>query len=72
MVMRRDFIDSYVTDKDDSVMLEREPLAEATTAGELMLFRHNGFWQCMDTARDWQLLNDLWDTGDAPWTRGLS
>lgn len=72
MVMRREFIDSYVMDKDDSVMLEREPLAEATAAGELMLFRHNGFWQCMDTARDWQLLNELWDSGDAPWTRGLS
>lgn len=68
MVMRREFIDRFIADKSDSVMLEREPLVEATAAGELMIFRHQGFWQCMDTARDWSLLNELWDTGKAPWT----
>jgi glucose-1-phosphate cytidylyltransferase len=67
MVMRREFIDHFIQGKDDTVMLEREPLAEATAAGELMLFRHNGFWQCMDTARDWALLNEVWDSGVAPW-----
>ena len=37
-----------------------------------MLYRHHGFWQCMDTMRDWELLNDLWERGDAPWaTREL-
>lgn len=70
MVMQREFIDRFVVDKDDDVMLEREPLAEATTAGELMLFRHGGFWQCMDTARDWALLNELWESGNAAWAEG--
>ena len=34
---------------------------------ELAVYEHDGFWQCMDTYRDWQLLNDLFDKGDAPW-----
>ena len=72
MVIRREFIDRFLGDKADDVMLEREPLAEATAAGELTLYRHHGFWQCMDTMRDWELLNDLWEQGDAPWaTREL-
>jgi len=70
MVIQRYFIDRFIADKDDEVMLEREPLAEATAAGELMLFRHGGFWQCMDTARDWSLLNELWESGNAPWAKG--
>ena len=71
MVVRRQFIDRFLADKDDLVMLEREPLAEATAAGEMMLYRHHGFWQCMDTMRDWEMLNELWATGDAPWTGRL-
>ena len=67
MVMNPEFLDRFIADKDDDVMLEREPLVEATAAGELMLYRHDGFWQCMDTARDWTLLNDLWSAGKAPW-----
>lgn len=67
MVMQREFIQRFIANKDDSVMLEREPLVEATDAGELMLFRHGGFWQCMDTARDWDVLNKMWESGDAPW-----
>jgi glucose-1-phosphate cytidylyltransferase len=70
MVMRREFIDRFLANKDDEVMLEREPLVEATAADELMLFRHGGFWQCMDTARDWTLLNELWESGNAPWVEG--
>ena len=35
--------------------------------GQLMAYRHTGFWQCMDTLRDKRLLQDLWDAGDAPW-----
>ncbi len=67
MVMNPEFLDRFIADKDDDVMLEREPLIEATAAGELMLYRHDGFWQCMDTARDWTYLNDLWSAGKAPW-----
>jgi glucose-1-phosphate cytidylyltransferase len=50
----------------DSTLLEREPLEEASQAGELMAFRHNGFWHCMDTKRDHELLESLWAKG-APW-----
>ncbi len=50
----------------DSV-LEREPLARLAAAGELRAFRHRGFWQCMDTLKDAAALNELWDSGAAPW-----
>jgi glucose-1-phosphate cytidylyltransferase len=50
----------------DSTMLEREPLEQATNAGELMAYRHDGFWHCMDTKRDYELLESLWEKG-APW-----
>ena len=55
-----DFIDG------DSTMLEREPLEKISEMGELMAFRHEGFWQCMDTKRDHELLESLWKSG-APW-----
>jgi glucose-1-phosphate cytidylyltransferase len=50
----------------DSV-LEREPLATLAGAGDLRAFRHEGFWECMDTYKDAVLLNDLWAEGHAPW-----
>ncbi len=50
----------------DSV-LEREPLERLAAAGELRAFRHEGFWQCMDTYKDAITLNDLWAEGSAPW-----
>lgn len=50
----------------DSILLEREPLEAATKAGELMAYQHDGFWQCMDTKRDHDLLESLWLKG-APW-----
>lgn len=50
----------------DSTMLEREPLESAARAGELMAYHHNGFWHCMDTKRDHELLEALWAKG-APW-----
>lgn len=52
---------------DSNVMLEREPLELATKRGELAAFQHDGFWQCMDTKRDMELLQSLWDEGNAPW-----
>ncbi len=52
----------------DSV-LEREPLAALAGAGELAAFRHEGFWDCMDTYKDAVALNDLWSAGEAPWRR---
>ena len=50
----------------DSTLLEREPLEQAARAGELMAYRHEGFWHCMDTKRDHELLESLWAKG-APW-----
>ena len=51
---------------EDSV-LEREPLQALAADGELRGFRHEGFWDCMDTYKDAVLLNDLWAAGDPPW-----
>ncbi|MGA3026475.1 MAG: glucose-1-phosphate cytidylyltransferase [Bryobacteraceae bacterium] len=53
-------------DGDDTV-LEAEPLERLARDGELMAFRHAGFWQCMDTVRDKQRLDALWASGEAPW-----
>ena len=51
----------------DHVMFEREPMERLAADGELMCFRHDGFWQCMDPLRDKQKLDSLWDSGRAPW-----
>lgn len=51
----------------DSTLLEREPLERATLAGELMAYHHDGFWHCMDTKRDHDLLESIWSSGSAPW-----
>jgi len=50
----------------DSV-LERKPLERLAAAGQLLAYRHSGFWECMDTYKDAVQLNDLWDGGEAPW-----
>ena len=46
---------------------EAEPLERLAKGGELMAYRHEGFWQPMDTLRDKQHLEELWQTGKAPW-----
>ena len=51
---------------DDSV-LEREPLGSVAASGRLGAYRHEGFWECMDTYKDAVTLNDLWSAGDPPW-----
>ncbi len=53
----------------DQTILEREPLERAAQMGELIAFRHNDFWQCMDTKRDLDNLEEFWRTGKAPWKR---
>lgn len=50
----------------DETMLEREPLEAAAQMGQLMAYRHEGFWHCMDTKRDHELLESMWAKG-APW-----
>ena len=52
----------------DNTFLEREPLVKASLAGELMAYQHHGFWHCMDTKRDHESLEKLWEQG-APWRR---
>ena len=53
-------------DGDDTAW-EREPLRRLSSRGEVAAWRHDRFWQCMDTVRDRQLLEDLWESGQAPW-----
>jgi glucose-1-phosphate cytidylyltransferase len=51
----------------DDTQWEREPLERLAKDGQLMAYRHTSFWQCMDTLRDRQLLEELWQSGKAPW-----
>ncbi len=51
----------------DETILEREPLERLAAEGQLMAFRHDGFWQPMDTARERDLLEKMWASGEAPW-----
>lgn len=64
MVCEPRFVDYIHGDGD---MLEKEPLETAAKQGELMAYKHNGFWQCMDTVREKELLEKLWASGNAPW-----
>lgn len=52
---------------DDSLIFEQEPMKRLVEAGELMVYKHDGFWQPMDTYRDYSLLNKLYDQEKAPW-----
>ncbi len=56
----------YLED-DDSCILERAPLEQLVADGQMMAYLHHGFWHCMDTYRDFKLLNSLWTKGRAPW-----
>ena len=51
----------------DSTVWEEEPLAGLASDGELMTWKHHGFWQPMDTLRDKMQLQRMWDSGSAPW-----
>ena len=53
--------------KDDTTVFEQEPMTRLAAEGQLMSFYHDGFWQCMDTQREMQLLETLWQSGNAPW-----
>lgn len=58
----------YLSGNDDEV-LEREPLQKLTRDGQLLAYPHDGFWQPMDTLREYNLLNRLWESGEAAWRR---
>lgn len=64
MVCQPEFF-NYI-DGDDTV-LEKKPLETAAKMGELMAYKHDGFWQCMDTVREKEQLEKMWANGQAPW-----
>ncbi len=53
--------------KDDQIVLENEPLRELVSQKQLCIYQHEAFWQCMDTFKDFKVLNSLWDSGNPPW-----
>ncbi len=52
---------------EDDVPWESEPMRNIAAAGELVAYRHDDFWQCMDTYRELKILESYWNSGDAPW-----
>ena len=56
---------SYI--EDDSTVLEQEPLEKVAQLDQLVAYKHDSFWQCMDTKRDKDLLENLWNSNDCPW-----
>jgi len=52
---------------DDECVLEQAPLERLAREGQLMAYKHQGFWQPMDTYREFTMLNEMWDSGSAPW-----
>ncbi|HAT53300.1 MAG TPA: glucose-1-phosphate cytidylyltransferase, partial [Betaproteobacteria bacterium] len=64
-IFRREIFD-YLPD-EDGLVLEDKPLRALSADKQLMIHRHDEFWQCMDTYRDFKLLSGLWDSGKAPW-----
>ncbi len=68
MVMGKGAVSKYLSPAADLVF-EQEPMRTILANGEMQAYKHDGFWQCMDTAREHALLNQLWDSGRAPWTK---
>jgi glucose-1-phosphate cytidylyltransferase len=69
-IFQRDFM-KYLS-ADENCVLEREPLIRLTADGQLGMFCHSGFWACMDTQRDKEYLDELWNVGQAPWAESWS
>ena len=67
MVLDPKIIDQYI--KGDETVFEKDSLERIAKDGELMAFRHDGFWQCMDTLRDKEGLEKIWKSGNAPWKK---
>ena len=63
-IIQPEFIDFI---KDDTTVLEAEPLELASAKNELAAYQHEGFWQCMDNSRDKNYLDGLWAKNQAPW-----
>lgn len=67
-VFNKSFFD-YL-DNEDGCILEKKPLEDLSSDGELMVYPHEGFWQCIDTYRELEVLNRMWKLSDAPWLLG--
>ncbi len=65
-VFEREVLDSI---EGLDVSLEREPLQRLASAGQLMAYQHEGFFYAMDTYREYQVLNEVWNSGEAPWKK---
>ncbi len=65
-IFNANVFDGFLDDREELV-LEREPLQHLAEAGELMMYAHEGFWQHMDTPHEFELLNNLWKSGNGPW-----
>ena len=63
-VFQREVLDLI---RGDDEILEQELLVKLATMKQLAVYQHDGFWQCMDTYREMELLNELWKTGQTPW-----
>ena len=68
MVVDRRIISGYLADKPDC-FFEAEPMSSIAADGEMQAYFHEGFWQCMDNPREYTMLNDLWNSGSAPWAK---
>lgn len=66
-VFTKEFL-NYLSTEEDCI-LEREPLENVTKEGQLMAYRHEDFWQCVDTYRELEYLNHLWKNNEAPWKK---
>lgn len=64
-VFKREFLD-YLSE-DENCDLEKQPLERLAAEGQLSMYQHNGFWQCMDTLRDYQKLSSMWEDGKKLW-----
>lgn len=64
MVCQPEFIE-YI--ENDNTVLEKKPLEQAVNSNQLMAYKHEGFWQCMDTVREKEQLEKMWASGQAPW-----
>lgn len=64
MICQPEFL-QYI--EGDTITLEKEPLENAAKSREIMAYQHQGFWQCMDTIREKQKLEQMWESGAAPW-----
>jgi glucose-1-phosphate cytidylyltransferase len=65
-VFNSTIFDRYLNDQE-SLILEREPMQRMAADGELMIYRHDRYWHHMDTPYEFEVLNNLWKTGQAPW-----